>query len=120
MANSISFDGRLGRDAELKSVGETQVLNFVVASDVGYGDKKKTNWFNCAIWGKRGSSLEQYLKKGQAVTCYGEFSSREYEGKNGKGISMEVRVNELTLQGGKSDAPASAPATANDGDDMPF
>lgn len=110
MANSISFDGRLGKDAELKEVGETHVLNFAVGSDTGFGEKKKTNWFNCAVWGKRASSLEQYMKKGQQVTVYGELSTREYEGKNGKGVSLEVRVNEVSLQGGKKeDSPTDEP-----------
>lgn len=103
MPNQISFDGRLGDDAELRDAAGTSVLNFSVASNVGFGDKQKTNWFRCTLWGKRGESLSTHLKKGQQVTIWGEFSTREYEGKNGKGLSLEIRVNELALQGGKKE-----------------
>lgn len=105
--NSISVAGRLGKDSELRVVGENSVLNFNVGSDVGFGDKKKTLWFSCAVWGKRATSLEQYLKKGQAVTVFGQLSTREYTNKEGANVtSLEVNVNDVVLQGGKKEDPS--------------
>lgn len=112
MSNNLSFSGRLGGDAELKEVAESQVLEFSVASDVGYGDKKTTNWFRCAIWGKRAEALEQYLKKGQQVFVTGSLTLREFTDKNdNERISPDVRVNELDLMGGKKE---------DDKEDQPF
>lgn len=101
--NSISFDGRLAADAELRyTPSGDPVLSFRVASDIGYGERKSTNWFQCQVWGKRGEAIKDYLLKGQQVTIYGALTLREWTDKEGvKRLSPDVRVNELSLQGGK-------------------
>lgn len=101
--NSISFDGRLAADSELRYTRDNDpVLSFRVASDIGYGDRKTTNWFACQIWGKRAEALQDYLKKGQQVTVYGQLTLREWEDKEGiKRLSPDVRVMEISLQGAK-------------------
>ncbi|MFC3533846.1 single-stranded DNA-binding protein [Vogesella facilis] len=103
--NSISFDGRLAADAELRYTPSGEpVLSFRVASDIGFGERKTTNWFSCQVWGKRGESLKNYLAKGQQVTVYGQLTLREWTDKEGiKRTSPDVRVNELSLQGGRRD-----------------
>ncbi|MDF0606851.1 single-stranded DNA-binding protein [Neisseriaceae bacterium TC5R-5] len=118
--NSISFDGRLAADAELRYTpsGEA-VLSFRVASDIGFGERKTTNWFSCQVWGKRGEALKQYLAKGQQVTVYGQLTLREWQDKEGnKRLSPDVRVNELSLQGGKADMGASSASSMDD--DSPY
>lgn len=106
--NLITFDGRLAADAELKyTQGGDAVLSFRVASDIGFGEKKTTNWFACQVWGKRGESLKDYLAKGQQVTVYGQLTLREWTDKEGaKKLSPDVRVSEISLQGGKRDEDA--------------
>lgn len=101
--NSITFDGRLAADAELRYTPSGEpVLSFRVASDIGFGERKSTNWFSCQVWGKRGETLKNYLAKGQQVTVYGQLTLREWTDKEGvKRTSPDVRVNELSLQGGK-------------------
>lgn len=102
--NSISFDGRLAADAELRYTRDNDpVLSFRVASDIGYGERKTTNWFQCQIWGKRAEALKEYLDKGQQVTVYGQLTLREYEKDGIKRLAPEVRVSELSLQGGRRD-----------------
>lgn len=103
--NSISFDGRVAADAELRYTPSGEpVLSFRVASDIGFGERKTTNWFACQVWGKRGESLQRFLSKGQQVTVYGQLTLREWIDKDGgKRLSPDVRVNELSLQGGKRD-----------------
>ncbi|MBX9348781.1 single-stranded DNA-binding protein [Chromobacterium vaccinii] len=109
--NSITFDGRLAADAELRYTqsGEA-ILTFRVASDIGYGERKSTNWFSCQIWGKRGESLKNYLAKGQQVTVYGQLLLREWQDKDGnKRLSPDVRVSEISLQGGRQEGGESSP-----------
>lgn len=98
--NTISVSGRLGKDGELKTIGQgTQVLNFSIADDVGFGDKKTTQWFNCAIFGKRADALAKYLKKGMNVTAIGEFKIRTYQKNDGTtGHSLEINVDRLAMQ----------------------
>lgn len=103
--NSITFDGRLAADSELRyTPSGDPILSFRVASDIGFGEKKTTNWFSCQVWGKRGETLQQYLQKGQQVTVYGQLTLREWMDKEGvKKLSPDVRVSEISLQGGKRD-----------------
>lgn len=103
--NKISATGRLAADAEVKYLPQGDALcNFRVASDVGFGDKKTTNWFNCAIFGKRGEALAPHLQKGQQVTVFGTLTLREWEDKEGaKRLSPDIRIDEIELQGGKRD-----------------
>ena len=42
--------GRLGKDAEVKEINGKNVINFTVAVDTGYGDKKTTLWIDAAKW----------------------------------------------------------------------
>lgn len=116
--NVWNFTGNLGFDADQKYVqsGES-VVSFSVAVKAGYGDKATTTWARCTLWGKRGEGVAQYLTKGQLVGISGEVALREYEKKDGsgKGQSLEVRVNDLTLLGNKrSDASADAMPSVSD------
>jgi single-strand DNA-binding protein len=118
--NKITATGRLAADAEIRyTASNDAICNFRVASDVGYGEKKTTNWFNCQVWGKRGEALAPHLAKGQQVTIFGTLNLREWTDKDGvKRLSPDVRVDEIELQGGKRDGQAAAPAHAGGGDDM--
>ena len=96
---NVTVAGRLGKDAELRQAGNSQVCSFSVAGDTGFGERKQSHWFNCSLWGNQGAALQQYLLKGQQVTVIGEFSEREHNGKYYK----ELRVNNIELQGSKGD-----------------
>ena len=105
--NQVIVAGRLGRDADLKprsgdsTRGNGSVCNFSVAVDVGFGDKKKTLWIACAIWGERAEKLAPYLTKGTAVTVVGDFDLRQYEKKDKTaGAEITCNVQRITLQGG--------------------
>lgn len=109
--NVFTFSGNLGNDCRSNTVGGQTVVNFSVACKSGFGDKAQTNWIDCALWGKRGESLQQYLTKGAQVVVSGELGTREHDGKT----YLTVRVNDVSLVGGKSQgqaAPAQHPAQA--------
>jgi len=100
------FTGRLGRDAELRSTqsGE-KVLSFTVANDVGFGERKTTQWVSCSLWGQRGEKLQQYLTRGTQVTVSGELTQREYQKRDGgTGYELAVRVADVELMGGRRDS----------------
>ena len=106
--NNITVAGQLGKDSELKTVGQDQVLSFSVADS--QGREKPTIWWRCQLWGKRATSLQQYLTKGQAVTVSGSVSQRTYTDKDGQEkTSQEIRVNDVALQGGKRQEGQEAP-----------
>jgi single-strand DNA-binding protein len=135
MSNNISFVGRVGSDPELKEVGSSTVLEFRVANDTGFGDRKNTNWFRCAYWGKRAQALEPHLEKGKQIFITGELTLRKYTDREGvERWSPDVNVNQLDfvggnpnnqggMGGGQEGAPQSSPApapTPETDEDMPF
>lgn len=108
--NSITITGNITRDAEVRYIPSGDaVASFSVADNQGK-DKKAIFW-NCSLFGKRAESLAQYLTKGQAVTVVGTISEREFTDKNTgqPRKAMDVRVNDVALQGGKRDEAAPAP-----------
>lgn len=89
---TLTISGNLARDAELKSTqGGDKVLSFSVGVKQGYGERASTNWFRVSVWGKRGETLERYLRKGMKVVVQGELSIGEYQGKP----QYELRANEV-------------------------
>jgi len=115
--NSISVAGNIAKDAEIRQLNNgDSVANFSIADNQGK-DKNAIFW-NCQLFGKRADSLAQYLVKGQSVTVSGNISEREWTDKEGnKRKSMDLRVNEVALQGGRSE---SKPSRQVDEGDIPF
>ena len=124
--NTCTFVGRLPKNAELKDVGDNKVSNFSIASDVGFGDRKKTMWIECGMWGKRGEALNDSLKKGQQVILVGELSTREYEKDGQTKTSLSLNVQSLAFGSAPKDAegqPATNSTTITDNDlddEIPF
>jgi single-strand DNA-binding protein len=133
--NIFTFTGRVGKDATVRyTQSGDAVAIFSAAVTSGFGEKEITTWINCTIWGKRSESLSPYLTKGVHVAISGELTNRPYTDKSGnEKYSLDVRVNDVTLLGGKQEAKQSAqpacsqPAPARQAqsvedidDDIPF
>lgn len=112
MPNNITIQGSLGKDPELTAAGSTPLLKFSVGDSVGYGDKKSTNWWNCALFGARANTLADMLQKGSKVCVTGEVILRKYKANDGsEKISTDIKVQDVWLIGGKGDSQTStAPA----------
>ncbi len=118
--------GRLGRDAELKKTkNDTSVCSFSVACEIGWGDKKQTEWIKATIFGKRADALHPHLKKGTAITLTGEAKSNSWISKSGEAKGeISIVLDKITLQGskqGSSESQASNDIPDNSvADDIPF
>ena len=119
--NKITATGRIAADAEVRfTPSGDPVASFRIASDVGFGDKKTTNWFSCQVWGKRGESLAPHLIKGTPVTVFGALTLREWNDKEGqKRLSPDIRIDEIELQGGKKDSEPSQPSNPRNAQGAP-
>jgi single-strand DNA-binding protein len=110
--NSITLIGNLGRDAELKSTSGDAVLNFSLGVSESWkdksGDKKeRTDWVNCAIWGKRAQGLAPHLKKGERILVRGKLRIDKVE-KNGSAQHYtKVAVDEVVFLSAKKTGGAS-------------
>lgn len=134
--NILIATGNIGKDAEQRfTQSGDSIVSFSLPIKSGFGDKAKTSWVRCTMFGKRGESVMPYLVKGQLVGVSGEFSMNEWTDKEGqKRATPEIRVNELTLLGKKNDIgsspkaqngasrPAATPQGGGDDmdDDIPF
>jgi single-strand DNA-binding protein len=79
MYQDTTIIGYLGKDPELRFAPSGEpVASFSVATNRVWTDngekKKETTWFRVTVWGKRGESCNQYLKKGSKVMVRGRLS----------------------------------------------
>lgn len=135
--NTSVIVGRLTKDIEIKTAGESTVTNFTVAVDKPYNktnDHPEANWIDCVAWGKTAEFLQKYFKKGSKVGITGSLQTRTYETKDTK---VKVKVTEILVSsvdfvesknGGQTEQQetASTPATetvassSDSPDDLPF
>lgn len=115
---NITVGGHLGKDAELVTTQSgKQMLRFSIACNVGYGDKKVLNWYECVMFGERGQSLQQYLLKGTAVIVNGELKAVKSEKDGRQYFNLSVNVQNLSFAGNKDGK--NADGTVDD-DVVPF
>jgi single-strand DNA-binding protein len=139
--NHVVLVGRLTRDAELKyTAGGQAVCKFSVAVNRRRknGDQweDEANYFDVALWGRQGESLNQYLVKGKSVGVDGELRQDRWQQDGQNRSKVEIVANNIQLlggnpgggQGGGAQGPSqprnneSAPAPSDDDftDDIPF
>ncbi len=94
MSATTVITGRLGRDAVLRDAGSTKVINLALAVNYGYGDKKGTQWYDIAVFGKQAEALVQWAVKG-SIWCVSvkdlhiEPAKGEYQAKL-VGVALDV------------------------------
>ena len=77
--NQIIICGHVGNAEELKKLpNDTPVIRFSIAGNTGFGDKKKTTWYRCSLFGKQAQSVQPFITKGKAVQVVGEHSNSEW------------------------------------------
>ena len=82
--NKFIVTGNLTKDAELRyTTNDKAYSKFTIANNEGYGDNKKTNFFNCTLWGKSSENLNRFMVKGQKVLITGKLDINKYQDKEG-------------------------------------
>lgn len=110
MSATTVITGRLGRDAVLRDAGSTKVINLALAVNYGYGDKKGTQWYDIAVFGKQAEALVQWAVKG-SIWCVSvkdlhiEPAKGEYQAKL-VGVALDVN---FAPQQKSNDDPAPKP-----------
>ena len=123
--NVLVISGNLGQDAESGTAGSTATLKFSVPMKSGYGDRQKTSWVRCTLWGKRAEGgLVNHLTKGTPVCVSGELSENTWTAQDGtEKHSLELNVNDVTLMGKgneRQEQPASQPDDPGLDDEISF
>lgn len=115
--NSCFLIGRLGKDPETRTVGNTQVTKFSVATGYKKSDgTQHTDWHQVEAWSKTSEIAQKYLHKGDQVAIQGEI---RYSQKDDKYFTSIV-ANRLELLGSRQQtSQPSAPAAQPDQFDIP-
>ena len=96
----LTIAGNVGKTPELRNTPNGDaVLGFSLAVDNGKdanGQKRDATWYDCSIWGKRATALQNHITKGTKLVLTGRPSARAHDGK----AYLGIRVNELTFMGG--------------------
>jgi single-strand DNA-binding protein len=129
---SATIVGHIGREPESRvSQNGKEVLSFSVATSAGYGDEKKTTWWNVVLFGKQAEVGAKHLSKGDPVMITGEPSLEEWKDRDGNTrTTLKLTGRELVFLKGKDEgerqpAPAAKPVKkatedAPFDDDLPF
>ncbi len=99
----LILNGIIGRDAEIKSVGQRNAINFDVAVSMDYKDSngnkvEKTEWVKAVIWrnNSQGTKVAEFIKKGQKVLIEGTPGSEGFQSKEGQiKTSLNIVVKDL-------------------------
>lgn len=110
--NTIFFTGNVGRDAEVRTVGGTDVCNFSVAVRQGFSRDAKSEWYRVSVWGSRANQVAGHIKKGAKVAVVGELAIGSYNDKP----QYEVRAHEVDpFCGGKREDAGNQGGAASSG-----
>jgi single-strand DNA-binding protein len=130
----------LGRDPEMRYLPSGQaVTNINVATNRVYTDSNgqrvtETIWFRVSVWGARGETVNQYLKKGSKVLVEGRLnadpetgSPRTFTRNDGStGASFEMTASNVVFLSSRSEDQSTQSGDAGgfsepvDEDDIPF
>jgi len=93
---NITVLGTVGKQPETRTTQSgKQVTGVSLAVDDGWGDNKRTLWFDAAVWGKRGEVISGNVGKGDKLCVTGELSTREHEGKT----YLTINVSDFSFAG---------------------
>jgi len=108
MYQKVIVIGNLGADMEMRYMPNGNAVgNFRIAASEKWKNQdgsqgKHSEWFRCAMFGKRAEALEPYLKKGKQVAVEGRLRTRKWQDKDGRDqYSTDLRVDEITLLGSR-------------------
>ena len=107
--NKVFLIGRLVRDPEYKTVGETGLVKFTWASSktrIANGEKKEeTIFIDCEAWGKTADIVNKYITKGKQVAIDGELKQDTWDAQDGKKQSkIKIKIDSIQMLGGNKQA----------------
>lgn len=116
--NTTYLMGRIGRDPEIRTVGQnnSKVATFTLCTGGKYKtqdgrDVDDTAWHSIVAWRNLADLAEKYIRKGSQILVIGHLSYRKYTDNNGveKNVT-DIVADKIELCGGKTESQAPAPA----------
>lgn len=105
--NRIAITGNICHDLEIKTSGETKILNFTVAVRRRFKDKEgnyPSDFIRCVAFNNTASFISTYFKKGSSILIEGNLQSNSYETESGeKRTSYNVVVENVDFFGRRNE-----------------
>ena len=97
--------GRIVRDIEVEQTQSGKTFcRFSLALDSGFGEYKKSYYFNYIAWGKTAEAMAKWCKKGMKVAIESEAQQNRCKDNNGNNReTIEFRVISWEFAQGKND-----------------
>ena len=126
--NTITVSGNLGGDCDLRwTNAQKPIASFSLPVKQGYGEREKTSWVTCKMFGAKAEKLTEYLKKGMKVTVSGEFVIEEWTSNDGaKHQKPVIIVSQIDFGSSQTAHQVNQPLAMNEpppidfNDDPPF
>ena len=138
--NKVELIGRLTRDPEIRTNGESTVARYTLAVDrrfTNQNGEREADFINCVAWRTTAEFVSKYFRKGSAMCIVGSLQVRKWVDSqtNQNRSTVEVIVDEAMFVDSKNDSAQSnyasgesyaAPAAAEsfdvvkNEDDLPF
>jgi single-strand DNA-binding protein len=120
--NKAIIVGRLGKDPEVKQIGQGQtVCTLAVATSENWMDKngqkqERTEWHRIVVWGKLAEICGKYLAKGRLAYIEGRLQTRQWEDQQGqKKYTTEIVASNVQFLSGNTNAERSTSGDAGIG-----
>lgn len=120
MANSVILTGRITKDLELKTAGQTQVTNFSMAVDNPF-KKDDASFFDIVAFGKTAELLNNYCGKGSKILIEGNLKQDRFQDKQGNNRSaVRVIANRIEFLDSKGQSNSQPKQQQGQVQDNPF
>lgn len=92
--NEIKLIGNLGKDPEIKTVGEKTLVKFSMATNEKWNDKAgveqtETSWHSIEAWGKV-AEIAKSFKSGDFVKLSGKLTYNIFDNKDGQKVKDPI------------------------------
>lgn len=128
--NRVLIMGRLVKDAEVRTSGDTTVARTTIAVDRRYSSQEqKTDFISLVAFNKKAEFLDKYGKKGTKFLIEGEWRTGSYTDRDGNKVyTNDCHINEIEFAESKKSDSAAEPKQDDDfmdvtpdmTDQMPF
>lgn len=119
--------GNLGKDAETKTASNgKQYMTFAIPVEDGYGENKKTTWWNCSAFSDFNLKKSEWLKKGAIIQVQGRMDLRVFEDRISHNlIADSIDIIKFADKNGTAQPANPAPSVSeqpntNNDDDLTF
>ena len=113
--NKILLVGIIGRDPEARGANKDIISTSLAVDSYGKGEKQ-TDWFNLVLFGERGKSFLDNVKKGKWVSIEGKVKFNKWEKDGVKRQDVDIIVDNWRFVGANVQTESTSiggPATWN-------